>query len=111
MGSLHSNEQFSDSLSSELSRLALSECEHCALDEVELLLEIVEADACIDLVPVQHFRLIRNLRVWSVVHALQAAVDILVVQDVEHLLEQETIAEVHGEVLDLPTATHCKDLI
>lgn len=107
--SLHSNEQFSDGLRGQLAGLTLGEREHCALHEVELLLEVIKANACVYLVPVEDLGLVWQLGVGTVGHALQAAVDVLVVENVEQLLEKETVAKVHREVLYFPATSHCKN--
>ena len=111
MGSLHRDQELSDCLGGELAGLAFGEGKHGTLHEVELLLEVVEANACVDLVPVQHLRLVGYLRVGSVIDTLQAAIDILVVENVEQLLEKESVTEVHRQILDFPSTSHREDLV
>ena len=84
---LHSNEQFSNSLGREFAGFAFGQGKHRALHEVELLLEVVEADACIDFVPVEDLRLVGYLGVGTVIDSFEAAINILVVENVEQLLE------------------------
>ena len=83
MSSLHGNQQLSNGLRSQLAGLALRKREHRALHKVELLLEVIKANACVYLVPVQHLGLVWQLGVGAVGHALQAAVDVLIVQNVK----------------------------
>ena len=76
--------------------MALSLCQsfHCWRHQVKLLLQIVEANSCINAVPIENF----------VVNKLAldyAAIDILFVQNVEHSLEKLAIREFSGEVLNL----------
>ena len=52
MRALHGNEQLPYGLGSQLARLALRQRQHSALHEVELLLEVVEANTCVDFVPI-----------------------------------------------------------
>ena len=111
MRALHRYEQLTDGLGCQLAGLALGEGQHGALHEVELLLEIIKADTGIDLVPVEHLGLVGQLGVGAVIDALKAAVDVLVVENIEQLLEQEPIAEVHSKVLDLPASAHGENLV
>ena len=75
------------------------------------MLEVIKANTCVYLVPVEHLRLVWQLRIGSVGHALQAAVDVLIVQNVEQLLEKEAIAKVHRKVLNFPTASHRENFV
>lgn len=111
MGALHGNEELTDGLGCQLAGLAFGEGEHGSLHEVELLLEVIEADACVDLVPVQNLSLIGYLGIGPVCNSLEATIHILIVQDIEKLLEEEPVAEVHGEVLDLPATAHGEDFV
>lgn len=106
MRSLHGNQQLSDGLSSQLAGLAFRECQHRALHEIELLLEVIKANACVYLIPVEYLGLVRQFGVGSIWHALKAAVDVLIVQNVEQLLEKEPIAKVHCEVFNFPATSH-----
>ena len=111
MRSLHGNQQLSNGLCGQLTGLAFCKSKHCALNEVELLLEVIKANACIYLVPVEYLGLIWQLGVGSVWHALEAAVDVLIVENVEQLLEKEAIAKVHREVFYLPTTSHPENFV
>ena len=71
------SEKFQDGLIT----LALSESLHRCVDKVELLLQIVEADLHVDSVPVKHL-LVESIR------CDQAAIDILLIKDVEKFEEQ-----------------------
>jgi len=74
-------DQDAQQLKDGLVALAFREGAHCWLDQVELLLEVVETDLGVESVPVEHL-------VFDEGGRAQFAVDALVVQDVEHLLEK-----------------------
>ena len=59
----------------------LGETLHGRFNKVEGLLEVVEADCGVDSVPVQHF-VFKNHRL------AQMAINVFLVEDVEHRLEQ-----------------------
>ena len=74
-------DQDAQQLQDGLVALAFSESAHRRLYQVELLLEIIEADLGIESVPVEHL-------VFDESGRAQFAVNLFVVQDVEHLLEK-----------------------
>ena len=82
----------------------MGKCAHGRLDEVELLLQVIEADCGVDSVPVQHFILDEH-------GLVQTAVDVLLVQVIEKCLEQLTVGELLGKVGDLRHALHRENLI
>ncbi len=61
--------------------LTFSQSAHRWLNKVEFLLEIVEADLSIDAVPVEH-------AVFNKCRGAQPAIDVLLIQDIKHRLEQ-----------------------
>lgn len=71
-----------EQLDDDLLVVALGERLHGGLDQVELLLQVVEADGGVDLVPVEHLALHQS-------GLLQLAVDLLIVQNVKQRLEQD----------------------
>ena len=111
VGALHGHQEFADGLGGEDVVLSLSEGFHGSLNKEELLLEIVEAYACINLVPVVDFLFIWNVWVWVALHPLQATTDTLVEQDVEQFLEEEAITEIACDVLDNPPTSESEDLV
>ena len=111
MRTLHGNQQLSNGLCGQLTRLAFCESKHRALNEIKLLLEVIKANSCIYLVPVEDLGLIWQLGVGSIWHALEAAVNVLIIKNVEQLLEKEAIAEVHCEVFYLPSSSHSENFV
>jgi len=68
-------------LEDRLVALALGQGAHRGLHQVELLLQVVETDLCVDSVPIQHFVIEESRRA-------QSAVDVLLVEDIEKGLEK-----------------------
>ena len=81
--SLHCNQELSDGLGGQFAGLALSKGKHCTLYEVKLLLEVIEANASINFVPVENLGLIRHFDAWPITNALEAAVDIFIIENIE----------------------------
>ena len=111
VGALHGNQELSNSLSRQHSVLSFGQCLHCALHEEELLLEVVKADSGVDLIPVANLGFIGQVWVGVVHHSLEATVHTLVVENIEQLLEQKSIAEVSGNVFDNPTSSDGENLV
>ena len=77
--SLHSYQKLTNSLCSELSTFTLGKSQHGSLHKIELLLEVIEANPRIDLIPVEDLGLVRQLWVGSIFDSLQTAVNLLIV--------------------------------
>jgi len=106
---LHGNKQLTDSLRGKDTILALAKRAHGSLDKKELLLEVVETDAGVYLVPVCDLSLDWQLGVRSILNTFKTAVYPFIVQDVKQLLEQKAVAEVHSNVFDLPASSQCEN--
>ena len=106
MSPLHSNEQLTDCLSCQLSVFALGQSGHGALNEIELLLEVVEADSSINLIPISNLLFKGKSWVWAILVAFKAAVNLLIIEDVEQFLEQEAATEVLSQIFNLPASSH-----
>jgi len=111
MGALHSNKQFSNGLSSQHIVLSFTKRLHSSLDKEELLLEIIEADTGVDFVPVCDSSFQWELWVWLIFNTLETAINSFIIKNVKQLLEEETVTEVLGELVDFPTSSECKDTI
>ena len=75
------------------------------------MLEVIKADSSVNLIPVSNFLVQSESWIWAFFVALKAAVDLLMIKNVEQLLKQESTAKVFGQVSYFPSTSHGKDSI
>ena len=75
------------------------------------MLEVIKADSSVNLIPVSNFLVQSESWIWAFFVALKAAVDLLIIKNVEQLLKQEATAKVFCQVSYFPSTSHGKDSI